>query len=683
MLFAITALISAFLLFLVQPLMGRYVLPWFGGGSTVWTICMLFFQSGLLAGYAYAHLLALRLPLRRGLMVHGGLVALSLIVLPIIPSAPEPGGSPTMGILATLGASVAAPYIVLSATAPLIQAWAASVERGRSPYRLYAWSNTGSLAALVAYPIVLEPFIGLERQAVGWSVGYGLFAALIGVCAWQVHRRGKALAVDPDRAEGPEPAGPPLSRADQLMWVALTAVASALLLATTDRLTEDISASPFLWVLPLGLYLSTFIICFGRPAWGDRRVWFGGLPLVALGLWWALDQGADLGMLGQILILNGALFVGCMALHGEVVRLRPAAAHLTGFYLATSLGGALGGVLVGLAAPALLPVRIELQLAALATGLLASLQAWRVWNARPFAAAPRWIGAVMPLMVIALAIGFALELRVRLAGVMAIDRGFYGVLRVKEIPGVFPTGPARKLVHGRIMHGQQYTDERRSEPLSYYHGDSGIGRYFEWAADGPPRTVAAVGLGVGTVAAFGRENDRVVFFEIDPLVERFAEEWFTYLPDARARNVDLDVVIGDGRLQLARTVEAFDVIVLDAFSSDAIPAHLLTREAFALYLERMTPDGMLIINIANRHLDLRPVLRAHARALDLAAVEIARAGNWLENTAHTRWVFMSRDRAFVEQTIADDLHTEKMALEDGLEWTDDFAPLLPLMKAFD
>lgn len=678
MLFAVTALISAFLLFLVQPLMGRYVLPWFGGGSTVWTICMLFFQSGLLAGYAYAHLLALRLPLRRGLTVHGVLVALSLLVLPIVPDAPEPGGSPTLGILATLGVAVAAPYVVLSATAPLIQAWAASVEKGRSPYRLYAWSNTGSLAALIAYPLVLEPFIGLERQAVGWSIGYGAFAALIGVCAWQVHRRGVQLVAQADAT-----ADPPPPRGDTILWIALTAVASALLLATTDRLTEDISASPFLWVLPLGLYLLTFIICFGRPTWADRRVWFGALPLTALGLWWALEQGADLGMLGQLLILNGALFVGCMALHGEVVRLRPAPAHLTGFYLATSLGGALGGVLVGLAAPALLPVRIELQLAALATGMLTSLQAWRVWKARPFVSAPRWIGAVMPLMVIALAIGFALELRVRLAGVTAIDRGFYGVLRVKEIPEVFPTGPARKLVHGRIMHGQQFTDERRSDALSYYSADSGIGRFFAWGEDGPPRTVGAVGLGVGTVAAFGRSGDRVVFFEIDPLVERFAEEWFTYLGDARSRGVDVEVVIGDGRLQLAHTLEAFDVIVLDAFSSDAIPAHLLTREAFALYLDRLRDDGVLVINIANRHLDLRPVLRAHAHAFDLDAIEIARAGNWLENTAHTRWVFMSRDRAFIDAAIADDVHTEKMALPDRVPWTDDFAPLFPLMKAFD
>ncbi len=677
MLFALTALLSAFLLFLVQPLMGRYVLPWFGGGSTVWTICMLFFQSGLLVGYAYAHLLALRLPLRRGLMVHGALVALSLLALPIVPEPPDPGGSPTIGILLTLGLAVALPYIVLSTTAPLVQAWAASAERGRSPYRLYAWSNTGSLAALVAYPLAFEPFVGLERQAVGWSVAYGLFALLIGVCALRVHRVGVPLT------ETPEADGPPPSTRDRVLWIALTATASALLLATTDRLTEDISASPFLWVLPLGLYLATFIICFGRPAWADRRVWFGLLPVAALGLWWALDQGADLGMLGQILILNGALFVGCMALHGEVVRLRPAPAHLTGFYLATSLGGAIGGVLVGLAAPALLPVRIELQLAALLTGLLASIQAWRAWNARPFAAAPRWLGAAMPLMVIALAIGFTFELEVRMAGVSAIDRGFYGVLRVKEIPEIFPTGPARKLVHGRIMHGQQYTDERRSEALSYYSDDSGIGRLFEWGADHPPRTVAAVGLGVGTVAAFGRADDRVVFYEIDPLVERFAESWFTYLADARARGAEVEVVIGDGRLQLARTVERYDVLVLDAFSSDAIPAHLLTREAFELYLDRLAPEGLLVINIANRHLDLRPVLRAHVHALDLHAIEIARAGNWLENTSHTRWVFVTRGSPFIAAAIEDDVHTEKMALDERVVWTDDFAPLLPIMKAFD
>lgn len=676
MLFAVTALLSAFLLFLVQPLMGRYVLPWFGGGSTVWTICMLFFQSGLLAGYAYAHLLALRLPARRGVAVHLGLAALSLLALPIIPSPPEPGGSPTLGILATLGLAVAGPYLVLASTAPLVQAWAVGVERGRSPYRLYAWSNAGSLAALVAYPALLEPLFGLRLQAWSWSALYGLFAALIALCGWRVWREGLPLGA------APETRGPPPPIGDRALWIALTATASALLLATTDRLTEDISASPFLWVLPLGLYLLTFIICFGRPAWADRRVWFGLLPLAGFGLWWAIEQGADLGIPAQLAILDGALFIGCMALHGEVVRLRPAPGHLTGFYLATALGGAIGGVLVGLVAPALLPIRLELQIAALATGLLASVQAWRAWTARPFASAPRWIGALMPLMVLALAVGFALDVELRLAGVSAVDRGFYGVLRVKEMPAGLPTGPARKLVHGRIMHGQQYTDARSGRPLSYYADDSGIGRLFAWGAEHPARSVAAVGLGVGTIAAFGRQNDRVVFYEIDPLVERFAEQWFTYLGDARARGADVEVVIGDGRLQLARATERYDVIVLDAFSSDAIPAHLLTREAFDLYLDRLTPDGLLVINIANRHLDLRPVIRAHVHALGLRSAEVARAGDWLNNIAHTRWVFVARRSAFIDHLIAEDLDTGKMALDDRLEWTDDFAPLLPLLKAF-
>lgn len=678
MVFALTALSSAFLLFLVQPLMGRYVLPWFGGGSTVWTICMLFFQSGLLVGYAYAHLLALRLPTRRGLAVHGALLALSVALLPIVPDAPEPGGAPTTGILATLGAAVAMPYVVLSSTAPLVQAWAASADQGRSPYRLYAWSNAGSLAALVAYPVVFEPLVGLERQALGWSVGYGVFALLVGLCAWRMRDVPLVARAEPTAHDGPPP-----GRGDRVSWVALTATASALLLATTDRLTEDISASPFLWVLPLGLYLSTFIICFGRPAWADRRVWFTLLPVAGLGLWWALHQGADLGMIGQLLIFDGALFVGCMALHGEVVRLRPTPSHLTAFYLATALGGALGGVLVGLVAPGLLPVRIELQLVAVVIGLLASLYAWRAWQARPFASPTPWIGALMPAMTIALAVGFAVDLRTQMADVTAIDRGFYGVLRVREISAEWPNGPVRKLVHGRIMHGQQYTDDRRDQPLSYYHDDSGIGRYFAWSEDDPPRAVAAVGLGVGTVAAFARPDDRLVFYEIDPLVHRFAERWFTYLSDARTRRADVEVIIGDGRLQLARSADTYDALVLDAFSSDSIPAHLLTREAFALYLARLAPDGMLIVNIANRHLDLRPVLRAHAATFDLKAVEVARRGEWVENTAHTRWVFMARRSDFIDQVIADDLHTEKMSLDHRIGWTDDFASLFPLMKAFD
>lgn len=671
--FALTALLSAFLLFLVQPLMGRYVLPWFGGGSTVWTICMLFFQSALLAGYAYAHLLALRLPLRRGLAVHLGLVALSLIALPIIPSPPAAGGDPTLGILATLAAAVAAPYLVLSTTAPLIQAWAARVE-ARSPYRLYAWSNAGSLAALVAYPLAIEPFVGLRAQAVGWSIGYGGFALALAGCALLVHRRAVPAEASAEAAAGPAPG----ARAYAL-WIGCTALASALLLATTDRLTEDISASPFLWVLPLGLYLLSFIVCFGRPGLADRRLWFTLLPVAGIAAGYALGQGADLGMIAQIAFYDAVLFIGCMALHGEVVRARPAAAHLTGFYLATALGGALGGVLVGLAAPALLPVRIELQIALVATGGLCAWRAWRAWRARPFVSTPAWIGAALPVMVLALAAAFARDQVVELQGVAAIDRGFYGVLRVKEIPEGFLAGPVRKLVHGRIMHGQQFTDERHAEPLSYYGAESGVGRFFAWGEDAPPRRIAAVGLGIGTLAAYGRCGDAVDFYEIDPLVERFARRWFTYLDGACAT---VRVIIGDGRLRLAEAQAPYDVIVLDAFSSDAIPAHLLTREAFALYLDRLAPGGHVVVNIANRHVDLRPVIRGHAEALGLDAIELAAPGNFFESIAQTRWVFAARRSAFIDEMRGGELDLARLDEAPAVAWTDDFAPLLPLMKGW-
>ena len=675
MAFALTALLSAFLLFLVQPMMGRFVLPWFGGGSTVWTICMLFFQSGLLAGYAYAHLLALRLPVRRGLWVHGGLVALSLLALPIVPRPPDPGDTPTHGNLGALAAAVALPYLVLSATAPLIQAWAARVDH-RSPYRLYAWSNTGSLGALIAYPLLIEPRAGLTAQANGWSLGYAAFALAITFCAWRVHRA--AISPAPDAAPATDTADtPPPGRRAYALWIGCTTIASALLLATTDRLTEDISASPLLWVLPLGLYLTTFILCFGHPATADRRLWFALLPPAGFVTWYAMHQGADLGMLAQIILYNAVLFIGCMALHGEVVRARPAPTHLTGFYLATALGGALGGVLVGLVAPALLPVRIELQLAVIATGALAAYRAWQVWRDRPFASTPLWIAAALPLMVVLLAAALARDQSVELRGVTAIDRGFYGVLRVKEIPAGFLAEPARKLVHGRIMHGQQFTGSRRNEPLSYYAAESGIGRYFEHHAAAPPQRIAAVGLGIGTLAAYGRCGDTLDFYEIDPLVERFARQAFTYLNDTCAT---VRVVLGDGRRELARSQTTYDAIVLDAFSSDAIPAHLLTREAWQMYLAHLAPDGIIIVNIANRYLDLRPVIRAHADALALDAIEIASSGNWFESTAHTRWVFAGRRSAFIDAMRAADLHTERLETATPLAWTDDFAPLLPLMK---
>ncbi len=665
--FVAATFLSAFLVFLVQPMLGRFVLPWFGGGPSVWTVCMLFFQAGLLGGYAYAHLLVARLPFRRGVALHLGAVALSLLTLPITP-APSGDGPPTLGILGVLVGSVGVPYALLSATAPLLQAWAA---RGvREPWRLYAWSNAGSLLALLAYPLAVEPTLGRVGQTWVWSGAYAVLAALLALCgraAWRA-RDVEARA----QAAAPPTAG------QRALWVALSACASVYLVATTDALTEDLSAAPFLWVLPLALYLLTFILCFGRPQW-MKRAWLVPLLVVTLPVQgWALYQATSFPIFGQIALQGAAMFVACLVLHGEMVRLRPAPAHLTGFYLLTSLGGALGGLFVGVIAPLVLPMRIELHLAMIGTGLLVVAVFWREHRQREFRNEPWWVWpvALAPMALL----GWFLWGRIddTRAGAIWLHRNFFGVLQVKEAPSFLPGGPSRRLVHGRIAHGRQFTDERRGEPISYYGHDSGVGQYFAWASTSPPRNVGVVGLGVGTVAAFGRPGDTMTFFEINPDVERAARALFTYLEDSRAR---VDVVLGDARKTLEHKPDRpFDALVLDAFSSDAIPAHLLTREAFALYFERLTPGGVLVVNISNRHLDLRPVVRAHAAALGLEVSEVTADGEFRLGLHRSRWLLVTRDPA-LRRWLGDRNRLDPHTPVELLDWTDDFTPLLPLLRA--
>ncbi len=671
-LFAAATLAGAFLLFGVQPLLGRLVLPWFGGGPTVWTVCMLFFQAGLLAGYAYAHLLALRLPTRRGVALHLALVGLALLTLPIAPEPPEDAGvEPTGAILAALAGAVGLTYVALAATAPLIQAWAARIERTREPYGLYAWSNAGSMAALLAYPLLIDQVVGVHTQAVGWSVAFGLFAVLLAACGVAAWRRGVAHLE-------PEAAAPPPSAGRVGLWIALSCAGSTLLLGVTDRISEDVSASPFLWVVPLALYLLTFVLCFGRPGVANRMVWGPALGVVLAAQALALFDGAGLPLPAQLAIHCTALFVGCMALHGDLVRLRPDPAHLTRFYLATALGGALGGVLVGVVAPRLLTLRFELHLAMVAVPLLFLYVAWRERQAVEMRGEPGWVW-LLPLGLVA---GLGLALAVQISGTARgaewVARGFHGVLKVKSLPEGARRGPSRRLLHGNIMHGLQYTDERRPTPTSYYGPRSGIGLLFRWGAERPPRQVATVGLGVGTIAAFGRCGDTLDFYEIDPLVEVAAREWFSYLPDSCAES---RVRIGDGRLLLSRAAETYDVIVLDGFTGDAVPTHLLTREAFEIYDARLARDGVLAVNVSNRHLDLRPVVRAHADALGMAFSNVTSRPDYSRALNLARWVLLSR-RADLHAWLLAQGELDDVDESERLDWTDDHAPLWPLLRAF-
>ncbi len=679
-LFVLIVGLGALLLFLVQPLLGRLALPVFGGGARVWLICLLFFQTALLGGYLYAHLLVLRLPVRRGVQVHLALCAVSLIWLPIGVGAVEPHGEPVLGILGALALAIAGPYLVLSATSPLLHAWAARLAPEEEPYALYAWSNLGSLGALIAYPLLLEPWMGLQAQSWIWSGAYVLLAALVLLGGRLMLRAGETAPLEPAAGRVP-------SRGDRFAWLLLSAAGSAMLLACTDALTEDVSATPVLWVLPLGLYLLTFIIRFGRPQWSSPMLWVPLMLLGALTAWWAVHYGAGLSIFEQILGYDLALFLVCMALHGELVRRRPGPAHRTGFYLIMSAGGALGGLAVGVLAPLVLPLRLELHLLAMLCPALIFALLYIDRRKVEMRAEPAALWALPILFVVGMGFAMKHEVERDLEACVHVRRGFYGVLKIKKTRAQFASGPSLRLLHGRILHGRQFTDERGKGATSYYGPHSGIGLAFRRGAEGPPRRIGVVGLGIGTVAVFGRAGDTMTFFEIDPEVTDIARTWFTYLKDSKAK---VEVVHGDARLTLARHEDQsdglsrrraqFDVLVLDAFSADAIPVHLLTREAFALYLERLAPNGVIALNISNRHLELRPVVRAHAEHFGLFMDAVFSGKDPEMGYTFARWSLLSRDQA-----LGAWLKTTKAYKADPMletyTWTDDFNSPWPLLRA--
>lgn len=664
---ALAAFTGAFLLFWLQPLVGRMLLPRFGGGPAVWALTLVFFQGILLLGYAWAHVLVPRLRPATGRLVHLGVALLALLALPVGAPAVD-ATSPATGVLLSLLLGVGAPAAVLAATAPLVQAWSAQSD-ARAPWGLYAWSNAGSLLALAAHPFVLEPALGQSRQAIAWSVAFGGMVLLLALVA----RR-------PVRFVTARESAPPAPAGDRVLWLLLTACSSALLVATSDQITEDLAASPFLWVLPLGLFLLSYIAAFGRPGWTSRLVW---LPLLAVGLvaqWWVVAAGFRAEIPVQLAVHLGTLLAACMALHGELVRLRPHPARLTGFYLTTALGGVLGGALVSLVAPVVLPLRVEQPALLLLAALLAGFCLRRSRQHLELRGEPPWIWALPALLVLGLGGLYAREIMDDQSDVLATSRGFFGVLRVRELPAGDVRGPSRRLLHGRIMHGQEYTDERLGQPSSYFGPRSGIALLFRHGNDAPPRQVAVLGLGIGTLTAFARCGDTFDFFEIDPGVEAMARDWFTFLkPEGRCATVN--VHIADGRLGLAHSQKRYDFIVLDAFSGDAVPSHLLTREALAVVMDHLAPGGRIAVNVSNRHLDLRLVVRDHARHFGLHLAEVTSPADRDAGYSKARWLLLSPTPDLVRWIELQGEIDNVPADAPTLTWTDDHAPLLPLMRS--
>ncbi|HSU78278.1 MAG TPA: fused MFS/spermidine synthase [Burkholderiales bacterium] len=666
MIYAATIFLSSFLLFLVQPLIARLILPWFGGSAAVWTTCMLFFQVLLLAGYAYAHGVARR---RYEPLVHSVLLVAAIVTLPIMPAEtwkPAGDAEPISRILLLLGATVGLPYFLLASTSPLVQAWFARARPSANPYRLFALSNLASLLALLGYPLVVEPYLSAREQVSAWSWLFGAFAVLCAALAWRTPRADAqaSLAQATQR---------PAAR-DFAWWLALSATGSVMLLAVTNHLTQNVASVPLLWLVPLTLYLATFIIAFEGGAWYQPRYLWPVLLIALIAMAWLLvDTEYHYQLALQLGVFLAGLFVGCLFCHSELYRTRPAPAHLTAFYLTVSAGGALGGLLVAVVAPLVFTGYFELGAGLAALAVLAALRFLSVGRV-----------AYLTSLIVVLGVGACATYDGfrHQRDVIVAKRSFYGVLRVKEYGAAGEDSHLRRLVHGTIMHGEQYMSAaRRRTPTTYYTESSGIAAAIHAKEDHPVR-VGVIGLGTGTIAAYGRPGDVYRFYDIDANVVRIAREEFTFLADSRA---SVEIALGDARLTLEREPpQGFDVLAVDAFSSDAIPVHLITREALQTFLRHMKPDGVVAFHVSNRFLDLIPVVARLAKELDLQAALIADDPDDEDDTSfksRSDWVLVSRDAAALKAPAIVEAGAAPAEDRPGWRtWTDDYSNLVQILK---
>lgn len=684
--FALTIFTGAFLLFLVQPLIGKYILPWFGGTPGVWTTCMLFFQLVLLGGYAYAHFVSRWLKPRQQAVVHLVLLVAAVAVLPITPAdhwKPQSVDSPIGHILLLLGASIGLPYFVLSTTGPLMQAWFARLHPDRSPYRLYALSNIGSLLALLGFPFLFEPVLARKVQADYWGWGLVVYALSAAWCVWLLWKRGVAdeLPAQGTTLAEEEPVAMPSLR-QKFLWLALPACASALLLATTNKLCQDVAVIPFLWVLPLSLYLLTFILCFDAQQWYWRPLF---LPAMLGCFGWLIYVLANINSIGigwQVAAFCLTLFVSCMVCHGELYALKPHPRWLTGFYLMISLGGAVGGFLVAVVAPHVFDTYAELAWSCGACAVLVWLVCLPNWRVPDFQwwRFHAWLAGSLPALAICLA--FYIQSHER-DNLIESTRNFYGAMSVLQYGDDTPGSRYLLLQHGRITHGFQLTaPEHRRRITSYYGEKSGVAL----AILNFPRKekrIGVVGLGTGTLAAFGQKGDYVRIYEINTEVKRLATSRFTFVNDTITNGATVDIIMGDARLSMEREQpQKFDVLALDAFSSDAIPVHLLTKEAVQIYQKHLAPDGVLAVHISNRYLNLEPVVANLAKEFGYATVTVEDSNTAEEWWIYTStWVLLSKNKPVIEAIASVSTPEAKEQSHKPVPlWTDDYASLIPIMS---
>jgi spermidine synthase len=655
-----TVFTSAFLLFSIQPLMGRLILPLFGGSASVWSACVVFFQAILLCGYAYADWISRKLSAQAQGWTHVTLLVISLFVLPLhLRTSLGETAAPALRVLIILGATIGPQYLLLSSTSPLIQMWRAR-KQGTSPYRLYALSNVASLLALLLYPVVIEPYLTGHSQILAWSIGFGIFALMSGGSALVAARLPSRSIV---RHQG-QAARIRLSA--RVVWVLLAAIPSALLLATTNHLCQNVAAIPFLWIIPLAAYLLTLILCFDYDSNRRRRVFQCLAPPALLAMGYLSLYGSfstDPRVLTPV--FTAGFFVVCMVFHGELVARRPESALSSSFYLMVSLGGVVGGALIVWVAPLALRGVFEMPiLISLATAGLLFLFYRRTW----------WVDAIWAATAIAVLVFTMKQIQAFSSGNRVAMRNFYGALRIVDSPTA-DGSIIRAMVHGTVSHGSQFQDAaRNNRATSYYAPGTGVALAIQNLQRGPAQ-VAIIGLGTGTLAAYAKPDDHYVFYELNPQVIELAEREFTYL-----HRPNVEIVQGDGRLALQYDPRKFDVIIVDAFSGDAIPTHLLTREAARIYIQHLLPDGIVGIHISNSVIDLEPAVLKLAESEAMASILVATQADEATARSPATWVLMSRSSQRLRDPELDKVARPLRARPAQRLWTDDYSNLFQLLK---
>ena len=682
--YALTIFLSAFLLFQIQPIVARIILPRFGGTSAVWTTCMMYFQTLLLVGYVYAHIVRRVFSPRTTWIIHIALLttaALALRIEAIPDQSISDSSNLAWSILQVLTLTIGLPFLALSTTGPLVQAWHSTTHPNRQTYRLYALSNLGSMLALLTYPFLVERFFGLSVQQTSWSIAFLVFAALSAWSGWQTVRYQEWFQVDEDNAAGAEYSS--ITGFSVVAWLTLSGTASIVLLATTNLMCLEVASYPFLWILPLTLYLLTLIICFDRPSWylrGPCMTLFLFSVVYAILL---VHLGNRTSLIVQVTGMSAVCFLGSMVCHGELQRLKPPTSYLTLFYLCIATGGALGGIFVALVAPYFFDGYYEFHIGVILAILLPMtiiyLELRKRIKALP---ATFWLGSfacLFVLSIVACSLIYHLD-RSFQPNLLFRQRSDYGIVSVQDIDQF------RRLINGKTIHGGQSLNESfEFTPNLYYINGSGAAiafqTFWDWQADHDqldrPLNIGVLGLGTGSLSAWGRANDRFCFYELDPLVTRVAKDYFTFVEEN-----DVQIVNGDGRIELEKELATegprnYDILFIDAFSSDSIPVHLLTNECLELYWKHLNPDGILVLHITNKFVDLRPVVYSLAKKLGLNATLIDHDNPVIKTD--TRWVLLTKNKQLSDSPRFQNAKSEWPSELPSIIWTDDFASLAPLV----